>query len=212
MQIITRDKFTLLPMPPSVIEYLNDIAEKQKRKISKDPIFRFGYDINRYVNDNDADVQGKNDIEGVIDQLVDRTTVSMHDRGDIDIPAIDMDAYEPPVIVEKADELVSPIQFTQNPMFKPKIEGSDMIQDESSKIDDLPDTDEISDDNPVVKSPDCIKITTISRTPVEFTYEHMPRYKLRQRRGDWRHGPWQEQERVHEYELHITAMANKFGY
>jgi hypothetical protein len=41
MQVITRDKFTLLPMSPSVIEDLNSIAEKQKRKISKDPIFRF---------------------------------------------------------------------------------------------------------------------------------------------------------------------------
>jgi hypothetical protein len=33
----------------------------------------------------------------------------------------------------------------------------------------------------------------------------MPRYNLRQRRGDWHHGPWQEQERVHEYGLHIKA-------
>jgi hypothetical protein len=93
-----------------------------------------------------------------------------------------MDAYEPPVIVEKADESVSPNKFTQNPMFKPKVEGGDMIQDESSKVDDVPDviretlmseldTDEIIDDNLVVTSPDLIKadITTISRTPVEFT-------------------------------------------
>jgi hypothetical protein len=50
-----------------------------------------------------------------------------------------MDANEPAVIVEKADESVSPIKFTQNPMSKPKVEGSDMIQDESSNVDDLPD-------------------------------------------------------------------------
>jgi hypothetical protein len=77
------------------------------------------------------------------------------------------------------------------------------------------DTDEIIDDNPVVTSPDHIQadITTISRTPVEFTYEHMPRYNLRQRRGDCRHEPWQEQERGHEYGPHITASVavNKFG-
>jgi hypothetical protein len=93
MQVITRDKFTLLPMPPSVIEYLNGIAGKQKRKISKDPIFRFGYDINRYIDD-DVDVQFNNEIEGVIDQMVDRTAVSIHDRGDIDDSAVDIDAYE----------------------------------------------------------------------------------------------------------------------
>jgi hypothetical protein len=138
--------------------------------------------------------------------MVDRTNVSIHDRGDIDVSAVDIDAYEPPVIVEKADKSVSPIKFTQNPIFKPKVEGSDMIQDKSSKVDDLTDvirenlisefdTDEIID-NPVVTSPDRIKadITSISHTPVEFTYEHMPRYNLRQRPGDWRHGPWQEQE------------------
>jgi hypothetical protein len=63
-----------------------------------------------------------------------------------------------------------------------------MIQDKSSKVDDLTDeirenlisefdTDEIIDDNPVVTSPDRIKadITSISHTPVELTYEHMPR-------------------------------------
>jgi hypothetical protein len=72
-----------------------------------------------------------------------------------------MDAYEPPVIVEMAGESVSPIKFTQNPMFKPKVECSDMIQDEGSEVYDFPDiirenlmsefdTDEIIDDNPVV--------------------------------------------------------------
>jgi hypothetical protein len=38
-----------------------------------------------------------------------------------------MDAYELPTIVEKADESVSPIKFTLNPMFKPKVEYGDMI-------------------------------------------------------------------------------------
>jgi hypothetical protein len=48
---------------------------------------------------------------------------------------------------------------------------------------------------------------------MELTYEHMPRYNLRQRRGDWRQGPWQKQERTYEYGLHITAgvAVNKFG-
>jgi hypothetical protein len=33
----------------------------------------------------------------------------------------------------------------------------------------------------------------------------MPRYNLRQIRGDWRHGPWQVQEKVHEYGLHVAV-------
>jgi hypothetical protein len=49
-QVITRDKFTLLPMPPSVIEYLYGIAEKKKRKISKDIYRMIGYDIYRHIN------------------------------------------------------------------------------------------------------------------------------------------------------------------
>jgi hypothetical protein len=40
---------------------------------------------------------------------------------------------------------------------------------------------------------------------MELTYELMPS-------GDWRQGPWQEQERTYEYGLHITAgvAINKF--
>jgi hypothetical protein len=64
MKVISRDKFTILPMPPSVVEYLNGIAEKQKRKISKDLIFRFGYDIQRYIEDYDVNIQANSNTEG----------------------------------------------------------------------------------------------------------------------------------------------------
>jgi hypothetical protein len=68
MQVINRDNFTMLPMPPSVIEYLNGIAENQKRKIST---FYFVYEIQRYIEDDDVNIQDNNDNEDVIDQLVD---------------------------------------------------------------------------------------------------------------------------------------------
>jgi hypothetical protein len=55
-------------MPPSVIEYLNRIAEKQKKKISKDPIFCFGYDIQRYIEDNGVNIQANSDTEDVIER------------------------------------------------------------------------------------------------------------------------------------------------
>ena len=42
MKIITRDHWTVLPMPPTVIEFLNALAEKEKRLVSRDPIFRIG--------------------------------------------------------------------------------------------------------------------------------------------------------------------------
>ena len=226
MQVITRDKFTILPMPPSVIDYLNGIAEKQKRKISKDPIFRFGNEYHRYITENDVTETIDNDIEDIIDQYVDRTTVSIHDRGDINIPSIDMDVSDPPVIVSKADDLVSPIKYIDNPMHMAKVEVGNLIQNESSTIEELPDVtkanllsdfdlDEIHNDNPIVTSPERIQVEDVytNRLPVEITYEHMPRYNLRQRHGDWRQGPWQERERVHEYGLHITAGAavTKFG-
>jgi hypothetical protein len=110
MQVI-RDKFTILPMPPSIIVYLNGIAEK-KRKISKDPIFHFSYDIQRYIEDHDVNIQVNSKIEGVIDHVIYRTTVSFHDRGDIDFANADIDGrYEPPVIISKANKTISPIQL-----------------------------------------------------------------------------------------------------
>jgi hypothetical protein len=69
------------------------------------------------------------------------------------------------------------------------------------------DSDEIANNEPIVTLPDRVKsdITLVIRSPMELTYEHMPRYNLRRRRVDRRQGPWQEQERTYEYELHITA-------
>jgi hypothetical protein len=51
MRLVTRDKFTPLPMPPSVIEYLNGLASQQKRKISKDPVFHLGHSLREIVED-----------------------------------------------------------------------------------------------------------------------------------------------------------------
>jgi hypothetical protein len=60
--------------------------------------------------------------DNVIDQLVDRTTISIHDRSDFDIAIVDIDDYELPVIVSKADESTSPTKFIENPMLKSKAE------------------------------------------------------------------------------------------
>jgi hypothetical protein len=71
--------------------------------------------------------------------LVDRTTVSIHDRGDIDIANIDIDDYEPPVIISKADESISPIKFIENAMLTSKVEDYQSIQDDSLKVNELHD-------------------------------------------------------------------------
>ena len=39
---VTRDQWEELPTPDTVITYMNNMAGKQKRKLSKDPIFRMG--------------------------------------------------------------------------------------------------------------------------------------------------------------------------
>jgi hypothetical protein len=56
MQVISRDKFTILPM--SLIKYLNGF------------IFLFGYDIQSYIEDNDVNMQAYSDTEYIIDQFV----------------------------------------------------------------------------------------------------------------------------------------------
>ena len=41
-RVITRDHWYELPMPSQVIDHLNQLASKEKRQLSKDPIFRIG--------------------------------------------------------------------------------------------------------------------------------------------------------------------------
>jgi len=48
-RVVTRDHFTVLPTPDEVITYLNQLAAKAKKKLSKEPIFRIG---NVVIEDN----------------------------------------------------------------------------------------------------------------------------------------------------------------
>jgi hypothetical protein len=67
--------------------------------------------------------------------LVDRTIVSIHDRGNIDIAYVDINGhYEPTIIILKADESISPIKLIENPMLKSKVEDYQAIQDDSLKV------------------------------------------------------------------------------
>jgi hypothetical protein len=61
LKVITRDYWNPLPMPEEVIQFLNNLALKQKRKLSKDPIFRLG--SNTIIEDNDLDTTEEELIE-----------------------------------------------------------------------------------------------------------------------------------------------------
>jgi hypothetical protein len=98
------------------------LLKNKRGRYQKILFFGFGYDIQRYNEDNVVNIQANSDSKDVIDHLVDRTTVSIHDRVHIDIANVDIDDYEPPVIISKADEATSPIIFTKNPMLKTKVE------------------------------------------------------------------------------------------
>jgi hypothetical protein len=41
---------------------------------------KIGYDVQRYIEDNDVNIQANSGTEDVIDQLVDRTTVELANR------------------------------------------------------------------------------------------------------------------------------------
>jgi hypothetical protein len=84
--VITSSLYRISSLYYQALSNILTVLQRNKCKISKDPIFRFGYDINRHIDDNDVDAQVNNDTESVIDQLVDRTAVSIHDRVDIDVP------------------------------------------------------------------------------------------------------------------------------
>lgn len=69
-RVVTRDHFKVLPVPDEVIQYLNALAAKAKKKMSKEPIFRVG----NYVIEDDyhptIDDEFEDDDESVIDQQV----------------------------------------------------------------------------------------------------------------------------------------------
>ena len=65
-RVVTRDHFTILPTPDQVIAYLNQLAAKAKKQLSKEPVFRIGnvviddgyhpaLDAHGYGNNIDAD-------------------------------------------------------------------------------------------------------------------------------------------------------------
>ena len=53
---ITRDHWTVLPMPDVIIAHLNSLAETDKRKISKDPSLRFRSGHLEIQDDDDPDI------------------------------------------------------------------------------------------------------------------------------------------------------------
>jgi hypothetical protein len=109
MRIITRDKFTLLPMPPSVIEYFNKIAANQKRKLSLDPIFRFG-NQNSEVNINEdlVDEEISKEHRGLLG--IDTIAVPEEDRENFDVHHALMlislnKAFRKPIIMHQCKNL-----------------------------------------------------------------------------------------------------------
>jgi hypothetical protein len=86
-----------------------------------------------------VNMQAYSDTEYIIDQFVHWTTVSIQDRGDIDISNVDIGYYEPPVIISKANESISSVRFMENPMLKSKVAYYQSIQDDSLKVNELHD-------------------------------------------------------------------------
>ena len=57
LQEVTRDQWTVLPVPDIVIQRMKDMAEKQSRKLGKDPVFQYrGGTINDLVEMPDEDL------------------------------------------------------------------------------------------------------------------------------------------------------------
>jgi hypothetical protein len=208
MRLVTRDKFTPLPMPPSVIEYLNGLASQQKRKISKDPVFHLGHSLREIVEDlSDTPVDDSHK------SLLDSSIVDVYNRDDIplsttynDLTLDDRKSEESPhvdISIKKA-EAESPVFNDVVDFLPPAIdEGADLMKDFDAdatasiqlEMKASPDKSPLKDPHPIEHSPE------------------MPRYNLRSRRTNWRQGPWQEREREYETGLHISAGAaiSRFG-
>jgi hypothetical protein len=209
MRLITRDKFTPLPMPPSVIEHLNSLASQQNRQLSKDPVFRIGQSL-REISDDDNGID-----DDIHQNYLDSTVVEVYDRDNVPSPTDGIDITtlsgkcEPETFphvdlsIRKAGEMASPIPssspYINSIPYAPTDEGADLMKDFDADA-----TTSLPTETPIILSP--LK----EPLPIEHSPE-MPRYNLRNRRTNWREGPWQE--RAYETGLHISAGAaiSRFG-
>jgi hypothetical protein len=201
MKMITRDKFTILPMPPTVIDYLNRMAAEQKRKLSRDPIFRIGNEktINSQEDDNGITTGHETYHDLVSNDVVDPLSTA---TGYNDIN------YNTDIAENTFSEVEGPTT-TLDPVISSKKEKIDFIaQPESEDLMKDFDADATTEQNDLTPFP-----ATDYHKASNEDYGIMPRYSLRKVRSSWRNGPWQYNERPHETGLHISAGAavEKFG-
>jgi hypothetical protein len=117
-------------MPPSVISHLNDISAKQKRQVSSDPIFRFGYH-NHEVDINNGPYYPQ--VSGVHLELIDTDKIPIPDENrevvvseDFDHDQINVDD-QPEQIIHKAHQLPSTNKSPVSEVL-PNV-GEDLMQD-----------------------------------------------------------------------------------
>lgn len=206
MKTFTRDHWTALPMPTSVIAHLNTSAAQQKRQLSKDPIFRLGQ----------SDIGEPTDSDDLVpaDSLF--TPPAVH---------IPTDLGDDPVEVEPEDYL--PEQVV-NPSVDPIDQPSDSRGGSDSSDMGVPfednqvDTTETAVPFEEVEDP-IVTDEAIQAAPTPEVTESPPppapdppdppdppRYNLRSNRSQgWVHGRWE----TRKYGLHITVSKalNLFG-
>ena len=182
LQIVTRDQWVELPTPDVVIKRMNELANEQKRKLSRDPVFTIG---NRIVVPDTADEEDVplheeptaviivDDNEDQNDDTFEEAPVAIPEaeadhRGDEDI--IDEEAEAPEAIPSTNlydDDYGIAVNVD---------EDGDVIMDDADAIfDSTPLPEAIPSSTPVVE--------VVNQSNNE--YHHQP-YNLRENRSNWR--------------------------
>jgi hypothetical protein len=129
-RVITRDHWYELPMPTQVIDHLNLLAAKEKRQLSKDPIFRIGTQqlLNEEIILNDSNneddeyiVQADTIFEEYIPPDITSTpgedfqpSTPPDEQTDEPTSIIDQFSSSPPTIINAAENLTSPSDPSSN--------------------------------------------------------------------------------------------------
>jgi len=191
--IITRDKWTPLPMPPEVITELNVFAASQKRKVSKDPLVSvgkaFATDIPPAVPDILDPVLANVPVHEVHDDMP-------HGPPDPTPPSVSPDSTK---VVADAESLL------------PSVDHRGASSNEATASDNRGATDAVVGPSgpPQVGGPSGpTQVGGLSGPPHPIMSEPRRSMRLRDRERTWRDGPWNAQ-----YNFHITVnkALRKFG-
>jgi hypothetical protein len=213
--VVTRDKWTALPIPQPVIDHLNRMAANQKRQISTDPTFRIGATLEITSSEQESTAEGLELIQPPTHQL---TIMKSHPEDyDSEGPQLQPLVSLAPAATASATSVQNQEEVRNIPQDPPE----ETTTSAETIVEEIPAEDTTTEEPPVEETLAPTPLTetsdephddssTSSEPPVEHNIQYevdtqypvsIPeeathsRYSFRSKRGEgWKEGPWKPKE------------------